>query len=720
MHTNVKGPVWGRSPNGGHNLHRVLLLASSALIGLIATPAAAQTVPAPPAAVPEAPDQDDIVVTARKRTESIQDIPASVAAIPASVIEQQHIIRIDDIAGLVSNLHMVQRNDNSPDVTMRGVGSFGVVQGVGFYVNDVQLFEGQIMRPEDIERIEILKGPQGTLYGGANIGGAIKYVSKDPTDSWSGQVKGELGSFNARNVSGVVSGPLVSDTLSIRLSAYHDQQDGYTFDTYRKENYGATRDTGGRLTVLWRPDARTKVHLYLSADHFVSGAQNLLYTPPDDNTYYYSVNDYYVPSFRRKLWSAVGQIDRELSDNVQLTSISAYFHSTNEGVTDFAKKPIPIDELQQNQDHTNYSQELRLASTGKGNLDWLVGVFYQGHDIGFLNIDNFSTGDVNNPIVVGQAHQKDTKHQDEVAGFGNIGYKFGRLKLELGLRLEYYASRQHAFNDGFVPTLDASAHLDGFQASPRISVQYKFSEDLNVYATAARGFEPADEIEENGEIHSYKAEVADSYEVGLKSSPAPGVILNVAGFYINYRNRLYQNIQFTPSGLNEVTTNIGPSHNYGVEADLSARLPLHFKVSGGFGYTRAVWGDTPYIDPQTSLPINLKGRTAPFTPEFSGNLALDWTQELTPGLTFGARANGSYNGLSYWDPQDSAKQRPYALVDLSARLTAKYWEISGHVSNLTKTRFNTIYSPSYDIGAPFNVAHINQPREFFVTATVRF
>ena len=724
-----------RQPGAGRRPLVGALLGSVSLFS--ATPGHAQaTQPAPPtnsdtqAAAPqtapptksdtEAAPPDVIVVTARKRAENVQDIPSSIAVISANTIKEQHITQIDDVSSLVSNLHMVQRNDNSPDVTLRGVGSFGVVQGVGFYVNDVQLFEGQTMRPEDIERIEVLKGPQGTLYGGANIGGAVKYVSKDPTNYLSGEVTGELGSFNARNLSGVVSGPIGSDKLLVRLSGYRDQQDGYIFDTFRQEFYGHTTDYGGRGTLLWLPTEGTKVHLYFNIDRFNSGAQNLLYTPPDDNTYSYQVNDYYVPSFKRKLWSGVAQIDQDISNDVRLTSISAYFHSTNEGITDLAKKPIPIDKLEQDAEHTNYSEELRLASTGKSRFDWLFGLFYQVHNLRFLNIDNFSTGDVNNPVTVAQAHQDDRKHQTEFAGFGNIGYQLGKLKLELGLRLEYYTSREHAFNDGFDPILDASASLNGFETSPRVSLRYKFNPNLNVYATFARGFEPADEIEENGELHPYKAEVAESYEAGFKSTPLPGMTLNGAVFYINYRNRLYQNIQFTPSGLNEVTTNIGPSHNSGVELEMSARLPLNFKISGGFGYTKAVWGNTPFIDPQTNLLINLKGLTAPFTPKYSGNLALDWTQRLGNGLTFGARASGSYTGLSYWDPQDSAKQRPYWLVDLGAYLSAEHWEISGHVSNLTKTRFNTIYAPSYDIGAPFNVAHINRPREFFVTGTVRF
>src|SRR5260370_9651685 len=114
--------------------------------------------------------------------------------------------QIGDIGALVSNLHIVQRNDNSPDVTLRGIGSFGVVQGVGFYVNDVQLFEGQIIRPSDIERIEVLKGPQGTLYGGANIGGALKDNTKEPPESHRNEAKAGVGENAARRCHGVTWG----------------------------------------------------------------------------------------------------------------------------------------------------------------------------------------------------------------------------------------------------------------------------------------------------------------------------------------------------------------------------------------------------------------------------------------------------------------------------------------------------------------------------------
>jgi outer membrane receptor protein involved in Fe transport len=701
-------------------IRRVLMCSVGMLAGLSAAPSLAQSAAVQSQAANQKSTVEEVVVTARKRSENLQQIPASIAAISANTIVEQHMTQIDDIGELVSNLHIVERNDNSPDVTLRGVGSFGVVQGVGFYVNDIQLFEGQIIRPEDIERIEVLKGPQGTLYGGANIGGAIKYVTKQPSNIWTGEATAEIGDFATKNFSAAVSGPIIPDKLLVRASAYDENQDGYIWDTFRKVNYGKTRDVGGRFTLVYEPDDLTKIHLYLDGDHFVTGAENLLYTPPNDHTYYYSVNDYYVPSFRRDLWSAAVQVDRDLNAAVALTSITSYFKSWNEGVTDFAKKSIPIDKLDQDQYHENYSEELRLTSRGQGNWDWLAGVFYQVHNLRYLNIDNFSTGDVNNPITVGQAHEDDVKRQTELAGFGNVGYKLDNWKFELGLRLEYYTSKEHAFNDAFTPAVDTSAHLDGFQASPRASIRYEFNRQLNVYATVSRGFEPGDEIEENGVVHPYKAEVADSYEMGLKSNPWRWLTFNTAVFYINYTDRLYQNIQFTPSGIVEVTSNIGPSHNYGVEFDFASKLPYDFKLSGGFGLTRAIWGDTPFIDPQTNLPINLKGRTAPFTPDASGNIVGEWTHRFAGDYVFGARIDAAFTGLSYWDPQDSAKQRPYAVANAGVRLEKGHWLVSAHISNFTKEKFNTIYAPSYDVGAPFSPAHVSRPREFVVTTTVKF
>src|SRR3981081_3170705 len=174
----------------------------------------------------------EVIVTARKYEENTQSVPESVTVISADTIVNSHLTRLDDLNSLVSNLNIVERADNTPDVVLRGIGTFGVVQGIGFYVNDVQQFEGQTVRPEDIDHIEVLKGPQGTLYGGSNIGGAIKYVTKPPSDTFTGQISLEGGNENQRTVSAALSGPLIPDRLNARLSVYSGRQDGFVYDTF--------------------------------------------------------------------------------------------------------------------------------------------------------------------------------------------------------------------------------------------------------------------------------------------------------------------------------------------------------------------------------------------------------------------------------------------------------------------------------------------------------
>src|SRR6266404_6660642 len=182
---------------------------SSTLVASTARAQAAATVSETNAANEET-GLTEIVVTARKRVETMQSIPESIAAFGAQEISDAHITKIDDLGNLVSNLNITTRADNTPDVVLRGIGSFGVVSGVGFYANDVQLFDGQSVRADDIERIEVLKGPQGTLYGGSNIGGAIKYITKLPTDDFHAGASVELGNYSTQTYSAFVSGPLVS------------------------------------------------------------------------------------------------------------------------------------------------------------------------------------------------------------------------------------------------------------------------------------------------------------------------------------------------------------------------------------------------------------------------------------------------------------------------------------------------------------------------------
>ncbi len=723
-----------------------------------AAPAAAVAGATPPASAPEE-QLDEIVVTARKRAESIQDIPASIHAIPESVIKENHITQLDDIGSLVSNLNIFEAHDNSPAVVMRGVGSFELVPGVGFYMDDVQLFEGQTVRPNDIARIEVLKGPQGTLYGGANIGGAIKYVTKDPTRTWQNEVTAELGNYKTRNVGAVISGPL-ADKLGMRFSLYDDNHGGYITDTYHNETIGASHDRGGRLVFLAEPQDATTVRLSFNADSYDSQNENLQYRvtevgfatqPYTADAYRYTVDDYFIPSFIRKLFSTTLQVQHQFSNDIGFTSITNQFWSYNRGITDFTKQPVPIDLLFQNQDHRVLSQEFRLASTGRTDLDWLAGVFLQRHKTDITNSDlNFNGNIPPVPTVCCGPNTDGTtpydfdiqnKVQREYAVFGDATYHLGNWQYELGLRGERYTSNLHTKtypSSGTGLVILGPQDLTGSKISPRASVQYKFRPGTNVYATVARGFEPADLTEQNGGISTIRAETATSYELGVKTRLPHGAQLNAAVYLMDYKDRLYQTFVATPGGFQDITTNIGPSRNTGIEVEFLLPLTPEFKLNGGIGTTRARWGNAMYGDPQltaagggvTPVYRNLNGLRAPFTPEYSANLSLHWDRLLSNGFKVGAHVDGSAIGESYWDPNDFARQKAYQLMNAGAHLDTGNWSWIAIVTNLTGTRYNTMYWDNMDVGGvppvgagtpPFHsFGRINRPRTFSLSATYYF
>jgi iron complex outermembrane recepter protein len=763
----------------------VALIAAAALasgapsaFGQQAPAPAAANPPQAPAAAPAVASADqsleDIVVTARKRSESLQDIPASIQAIPESVIKDAHMTQLDDIGSMVSNLNIFEAHDNTPAVSMRGVGTFEVVQGVGFYMNDVQLYEGQTVRPNDIARIEVLKGPQGTLYGGANIGGAIKYVTKDPTLKWENEATIELGQYKTANVEAIVSGP-ISDKLGVRASLYDENHGGYITDTTYNERLGASQDRGGRIVLLAEPDHATNVRLSFNFDDLDSANQNLQYLVEETNifgpsyvfapytadAYRYTVEDFFHPSYVRKLYSTTLEADHQFDSGIQLTSITNQFWSYNRGVTDLTKRSYPIDLLFQNIDHRVVSEELRLASTAHSNLDWLVGAFVQQHKTITQNGDNLFNMEFPPPCgpcygmesYWGFDSDLEQKTQKQVSIFGDMTYYLGDWQYEVGLRAENYSSDLQALNQPPPPPLAApnspplppspvqpepplvnlpSQSTSRTALSPRLSAQYKLSGNTNVYGTYAHGFTPGDMVEQPGSSGPYlstiRPEVASSFELGAKTRFANGGHLNASVYFMNYKDRQYQSLVASPGGFFDINTNIGDSRNSGVELDFALPVTNEFKLSGGFGTTRAVWGNSVYLDPQATganptgaaTYTNLKGLRAPFTPEYTANLALDWNHNLADGNKIGARVDASAIGQSYWDPNDYARQKAYQLMNLGVHYDTERTSWLAHVTNVTGTRFNTMYWDAWDVGVGRSFGRIDRPRTFTLSATYKF
>lgn len=754
------------------------LLLCSAFLGHFAT---AET-PATPSSSMSG-DTDDmltpIFVTARKQTESVQSIPESITVIDANAISRAHLTTLDDFNSLVTNLNITQRADNTPDVVLRGVGSFGIVQGVGFYVNDIQQFDGQSVRPDDIERIEVLKGPQGTIFGGSNVGGAIKYVTKLPSDTLTGETTLEYGEYHDRIVDQVISGPIVPEKLLARLSLFNEQTDGYLYDPTLNQTLPQSKETGGRLTLEF-PGDQTKILFYLSGDHMNSQNMNLYYTPPDDHTYLNVYNggvDGLVPYYRRDLYSPTLEITHDFGDLI-FTSNSSYFHSsiTTLGNLDKGATPPRFADYIQDFRKSVVSQEFRLSSGGASPFKWLVGAFAQEIRTDSLQIQDFGSvpvvgspvGEVPNPFATSSIQNRHFNH--DYALFGNASYALNNWTFEGGLRIAHFINTltDTPYFNSFVQAGSSCGPCSGTVSEtdvlPKASVDYNFTKDVMAYVTVARGDEEADFSENTdaggvNEVLPYKTEFALSYEAGVKSTLFDHhLTLNLAGFYIDYSNRLFEVTQFNQSGYFTTTSNIGSSKNYGFELEAVVRPTSELSLTAGLGVTRAIFGNALFKDGYGNL-VNANGNQAAYTPEYQGTLAVDWRHHLSDDVVLNTSVNTRFVGRSYWDsagcsglvtyaavtalntppynvppanmpapaylacPSDGYRyeQRAYQIVNVGVSLDiGKHWSTGAHVQNVFDTRYNTWYSAASESGAPYNIAEINRPRQWFVSVSARY
>ena len=354
---------------------------------------------------------EEIIVTARKRDESLQEIPESVSAISGFDLEQGSITHINDIGLRVSNLNLSARADGNPNVTIRGVGSFGNTQGVGFYVDGAQIFVDASAEFGDMERLEVLKGPQGTLYGGSNIGGAVKFVTRRPElGAWSGHVDVEAGGQNLRNFQGVVNVPL-GERVAARLFGYSKDDEGFVeairperrngrsnqTDTlwpygvpdspvapnaYRKNVVEKWRrhpnereETGFRLSLLAELGERTSLYAAVRRNELDAGNNN--WRVEDGNNLRYN---------RKRELTFAGRNVRETSGGLlelthevgggSFTYVGALTDAEGLRTTDLDVSAEVGFDLVRPEETDVQTHEIRYASAGDGPFEWLIGAYY--------------------------------------------------------------------------------------------------------------------------------------------------------------------------------------------------------------------------------------------------------------------------------------------------------------------------------------------------------
>ncbi|HUO11861.1 MAG TPA: TonB-dependent receptor [Caulobacteraceae bacterium] len=622
---------------------RSLFLASVALPGFAF---AADTQPPPSSA-----SVTELVVTAEKREEPLQNIPVSVTAIPGRNLEQLQALDLEDWAGLVPGL--VVGDAGAPGesiVTIDGIAPIGAASEVGVYLGDTAVGSSSSFQqaatytmdlmPYDLDHVEVLRGPQGTLYGASTMGGLIKYVltAPDPTH-FSGRVGGDL--FGVENGSSVGGGvraeanmPLVSDTLALRVSGYDENTPGYIDDvTTGQKGDNAVRQYGGRAALLWKPTGDVSVQF--EALYQATHADNQAFAALDPTTLQPIAGSLTNINARQEPYSQELQLyDLTLNWNLhwaQLTSVSSYQRFNNDAVEDSTLLFGPSD-LNGNYKLQKYSEEVRLASPTGQPLVWLVGGYYTHEAGAFSQI--ISLYEPDGSLIPGENPFEFVdlpSTYQEYAFFGDVTYHFGdKFDLSGGVR---YAHNNQSFAEseggaalGSDPVTAPVIVLPGSSSEGvttfSVAPEWHVTKDVMAYARIASGYQPGGPnlvIPGPGSSSvppTFQSSTLIDYQLGVKASFLDGrASVDLSAFEIDWTK-----IQITVLiGDQSPLENGGRARSDGFDFSGSYSPIEGLTLGATLSYTNAV-----LTEPIPSLGT-LAGARLPYVPLWSGSLTADYS-----------------------------------------------------------------------------------------------
>jgi iron complex outermembrane receptor protein len=614
---------------------------SSAVLAtmLAAAPANAQDVGP---AVAAAEDDGIIVVTARKRDETLSDVPIAVTAIDGDTLTARGINSVREAAVLSPGLNINSDGSGRAFIAIRGVGVTlvqTVQPGVGLFIDGIyQPNTAYLNNPLlDVERIEVLRGPQGTLYGKNTLGGAINVITRAPSDVFEARANGSYaGPDNSWLVSGAVSGPIAGDVLGFRIAAAHRQQDGFLTNTLlnKDANRFNTDSVNATLRVAPSDGFSLTVKGYYDWVDGVNTPYSRVSGPKD---YRRDIQTNTLNEISYKYRGINARAEADLGGGSKLSVIGAYdmrnsFAPDNDG--DFSStntvRTVGRDSLR------TMTLETRLDSEWTDQLSTLVGVFYSNEATRANVIDNISLiipplG----PVQVERTTQ--TKNVgDTYAAFGTLFWKpTSDWEVALGLRYD----RENRVSRGAVNTVTTTifgaapsggivptAKLKSSEWQPKLTVSRKWTPDLMTYVSVARGYRGGGFNAPTAPTRTYSGDSAWTYEAGAKYS-TPGVMLSGAVFYNDYINYIGPN-SIAPAaggGLVTVDLNTGDVESYGVELEAMVRPLPAWTIRGGFTYMHArITDDSGYVG---TTGRQLSSDRLTFQPDWLGNISTDYRIE---------------------------------------------------------------------------------------------
>ncbi len=710
------------------------------------------------------PSMEEVIVTARKRAESSLDVPIALSVFDEKTINSPLVDDISTLGSLSPNVDFTHTSPlsgstNAASVFIRGIGQNDFLlttdPGVGIYLDGVYISRsiGGVLQLADIERVEILRGPQGTLFGKNTIGGAVQVVSRKPSSKTTANVSATLGDFNRQDFKASIEGA-ITDRAQARISLQSERRDGYGKRLLDGGELGDIDRRSLRAKVAWQSSDDTQWNLSLDHTHqrqeaipqtilgtvntFVNGLYNTLVAAPQGTAWdqRWITGDPYT-TFQ----TGPSQDDADITGAslsvdhhwpaADLTSITGYRRLSADYARDPDNSPLQYGHSFNHDDHKQFSQELRLTgSVMDQRLDWLTGLYYfreHGKNLteGFLFSGLYqATG--NNPLFDADFHVNNDIITDSGALFTQLtGHITDDLNLTLGLR--YSREKKEFFVNNF--TLNAGIQFVGPETvdktwnntSPMISADYHFNDDMMAYLTASRGFKSGGYNGRQiffGAIDLYDPEFATSYEAGFKTAFQDlGATLEAAIFSIDYKDMQFTTLIGTAHGLVPLIDNAAKAEIDGAELSIARNTATGLSFNTGIGYLHARYTD---VNASTIISGN---EDLVRTPEWNVHLQLAYNWQLADLGDITLAGFITHKSKIYHDPTnvELLSEGDLTLVNASLGWHSQQndWQIETFVTNLTDETY--LLSGSTEQSAFGGTeGHYARPREWGVKVGFNF
>ncbi len=695
----------------------------------------------------EGPEQvlEEVLVTASKRTESLQDLPFSVVALGEQLINDSQLTSPQDLAQMTPGLKFIEtigRATGTP--VIRGISPVafqdptvlvytdGFTLGLTGESNNAYLF--------DLERIEVLKGPHATLYGRNALGGVINYITKKPGNEFEGYARAEYGSIKGGASvvdAGIsLSGPLIEDRLYAKIAAGYRDDGGYLdnlFDGSSNVNKQEDKSFGGILRAT--PSENLEITLTVTYSEANDECGDCSHVPqpwgigtfedylflgqgiPDINDATRTVNQDVPGFFDKEEHKYVLNFSYDFG-SVNLTNIFGYGDLDIHTKADIDRLPGPtvpagFSAFDNFVGMEGLSNELRLSSTGEGAFRWLLGLYY-------FELDRDQTITIDSPFGTIPV-EISTRNVENYAIFVNADYDISeRFNIGFGLR---YDDEKASIDDHIAGIFREG---DADEILPKVTVSYRSSDDLTLYATVSKGYHAGGLNVPHAPSPTYDSEFLWNYEIGAKgTSPSNRMRYEFSAFYMDWTDQQLETFFFNGFFNEAYVINAGKSRVYGIDASIFAELSDGFTVSGGLAWLDAEYKE--YLNSQTApglgLDPDVSGNTMINAPKITATLSAQYIRPIgSGGWNIRLRFDGSYNDEFAVDTLNVGIVDDYFLANAYAGIQNEHFEVGIYARNLFDVNYLTGgFIPGFNPFLAFPpLASIGRPRTVGVRVRYSF